>query len=125
VLEFHVRKLRGDGDRLVHEAERRREDDGAAGPRQPFDGTLGVRSFRDVLEERSLDLVAELLIHLLAADVMRLRPAAVGLGTHVKETCLDLVLGDSRHGSRGNDGRGKSKDQLFHIDSVLSGLFLM
>ena len=68
MLELHVGKLRGDRDGRVHEAERRREDDGAAGPGQALDGALGVRAFRHVLEERRLDLVAELLVDLLAAE---------------------------------------------------------
>ena len=92
MLELHVRELRGDLDRRVHEAEGRGEDQAAAGAGQALDGALGIRAFRNVFEELRLDLVAERLFEFEAADVMRLRPAAIGLGTDIDEADLCLFL---------------------------------
>ena len=71
VLELDVRELLRDLDRRVHVAERGGEDQLVAGGGELADHALGVRALRDVLDEGGLDLVAERLLHCLAADVVR------------------------------------------------------
>ena len=73
VLEHHVRILRGHLDRRIHEAERGGEDQLVAGLDEALDGALGVGTFRHVLEEGDLDLVAELLL-----ERLRRRSSAPG-----------------------------------------------
>ena len=87
--------------------------------RQALDGALGVRAFRHVFEEGGLDLVAEFLLDLLAAQVVLLGPAAIAdLGADIDEAGLDLVLRrQPARRARSGDGRGKSKNSLFHLDS--------
>ena len=121
MFELDVREFRRDGQRLVHEAERRREDDRAARAGEALDGALGVRAFRHVLEEGGLDLVAEFLVDHLPADVVRLGPAAVRLGAYIEKAGLDLLLRNGRHGRRNGEGRGQPEKNFLHLSSVLSG----
>ena len=121
MLELHVRELRGDRHGRVHEAERGGEDDRAAGAGEALDGALGVRAFGDVFEKGGLDLVAEFLVDQLAADVMRLRPAAIGLGADIEEAGLDLVLRHCREGTLHGERRGQSEYDFLHLYSILCG----
>ena len=102
VLELHLRELGGNLDSRVHEAERGGEDQRAAGTCKTLDGAFSIRAFRHVFEIRSLDLVAKFLLDLLAAEIMRLRVAAVRMRADIDEA----DLGRSRFGggSETNDG---------------------
>src|SRR3546814_14834013 len=93
MLELDVRELRGDLYRRVHEAERGRKDHGAAGTGHALDGAFRIRAFRNAFKERRLDLVTEMRLQLLAADIMRLGPAAIRLGADIDEADLGLFLG--------------------------------
>ncbi len=93
VLELHVRELFSDLDGGIHEAERGGEDQRAAGAGHALDRALGVGAFRNAFEEGRLDLVAEFLLQRLAADIVRLRPAAIRLGADIDEADLRLILG--------------------------------
>jgi hypothetical protein len=92
VLELHLRELGRDLDgRSMKPNEVVKISRSRSGP--ALDGALGIRAFRHVFEELRLDLVAELLFEQLAADIMRLRPAAIGLRADIDEADLELVGG--------------------------------
>jgi hypothetical protein len=63
VFEEHIRMFCCHLDRWVHETERRGKDQLVAGTRELFDSALGVGTFRHVLKEDRVDLVAESLLH--------------------------------------------------------------
>jgi hypothetical protein len=111
VLEEDVGVLLGDLQRRLHEAERGREDELMPAPGQALDDALGVGAFRDVLDEGRLDLVAERLLHGLAALVVLVGIAEIADRPDIDEADLQLVLRRGRaaqpeggqRGSRGHD----------------------
>ncbi|MNL46377.1 hypothetical protein D3C87_1690840 [compost metagenome] len=117
MLELHVREFCGDLDRCIHEAERGRVDQGAAGASHALDGALGIRAFRHAFEERRLDLVVESLLQRLASDIVRLGPATVGLGTDIDEADLLLFLSRRATGKTAEHGSSSSQrnDEFFHF----------
>ena len=92
---MHVRIFLRDLQRRVHVAERGREDQLVAGAGELLDRALGVRTFADVLEKGGLDLVAELLHHRLAAELVLIGPAEIADRAEIDEADLQLVGGGS------------------------------
>ena len=64
------------------------------------------------------DLVAEFLVDHLPADIMRLRPAAVGLGADIEEAGLGLVLGQCRPRRGDGEHRGQSDHEFLHFSPL-------
>jgi hypothetical protein len=75
MLEHNLRELLGDLDGRVHEAKRGGKDQLVSAAGELPDHAFGVRSFGDILDEAGLDLVAELLLDRLAAQIVAMGPA--------------------------------------------------
>ena len=108
VLELHVRKLGGNLQRRLHEAEGGREDDVAAVTGEALDGALGV-GFRNVLDIGCLDLVAQFLLDREAALIVLVGPAEVADRADIDPAGLGLGLGvgtGRRHAQRHGEGGG-------------------
>ena len=91
VLELDVRILGRDLDGRVHEAEGGGEDDLAAFAREALDGAFGIRALGHVFEEGRLDLVAQRLLHRLAAEVVLIGITEVTHRAHIDPASLQLV----------------------------------
>ncbi len=106
MFEPHLREFLRDLHGRIHEAERGGEDQLVAGTRELFDGALGVRAFADVFQERRLDLVAQCLHHLAAADFVLIGPAEIADRADIDETDLQLVGGAGRQAPAASVQRG-------------------
>ena len=77
-----------------------------AGGGELADHALGVRPFGDVLDVGGLDLVAEMLDHRLAAELVAVGPAVVADRPDVDEADLERLLGESRPRPSASAARG-------------------
>src|SRR6266550_1237889 len=125
LLELHVGMLLRFGDHAALEAERRREDDLVAVADEALDHLARLRSFRHELLERRLHLRAELLLHVQAALVVRLRPPVVVVWADIDPRRLErrlLPRGAGRHAERENERGGEDERQREGEPPSLHGL---
>ena len=106
MLEHDLGKLLRDFERRVHVAERGGEDQLVAGARQLRDRALGIRALADVLEIGGLDLVAQRLHHLLAADFVPVGPAKIADRPQVDKSDLQFIGGGRAVACRGDRQSG-------------------
>ena len=91
VLELHILDVSGDLLHKVLIAEAGGEDQLVALTDHVAHHALGVCRLWHALDHGSLDLVAELLLDGLAAQLVLVGPAAVADGAHIHEADLELV----------------------------------
>src|SRR5213592_1812857 len=113
------------GDHAVLETERRRKDDLVAVADEALDHLTRLRSFRHELLERRLHLRAELLLHVQASLVVRLRPPMVVVRADVNPCRLEcrlLLRRAGRHAEREDERGGEGKRQREGEPPSLHGL---
>ena len=106
MLELHLGEALGDLQRRVHEAERGREDQPVTALGKLLDHPLGIRTLGDVLDIGRFDLIAEMLGHMFAAQVMLIAVAVVGHRTDIDEPDLQLIGGERLAAERAGKGAG-------------------
>ena len=109
-LEFHVGKIARHLHGRFHIAKAGGKDDLVALAGQIAQHALGIRPFGHVGHMRGLHAVAELLVHLLARQLVLVRPARFGNGRHVDPCRFGCGLCGGRCGGGGRcDGSRESK----------------
>ncbi|MPN08802.1 hypothetical protein SDC9_156087 [bioreactor metagenome] len=121
MYEGDVGKLACNAFDVVHVAKAGGQHHLVAAGGEFADHPFGIGALGDVLDVLGLDLVAERLLHLLAAFVMLEGPAGVTDGADIDQTDLGGVLGLGGEGQGGCNGQGGRRAHemttLGHADS--------